>query len=171
MNVSTYVYGVHALIMERVNLAVREQAVGEQRQQDKLGKGQELIARQDELGPSIITASVHNPSRCRWGGGYTSSPVSDSLHYCHYLPRPCTSVRLARTHVARRVDIPPRLASCGPPCCTCVRILAGPLVAAMQKAKNGNGGEDSDSVYGGGGGSGSWLLYEGEAEDALVVCG
>lgn len=36
----------------------------------------------------------------------------------------------------------------------------------MQKAKDGNGEEDSDSVYGGGGGSGSWLLYDGEVEDA-----
>lgn len=45
-------------------------------------------------------------------------------------------------------------------------MLAGPPAVAMQKAKDGSGEEDSDSVYGGGGGSGSWLLYEGEAEDA-----
>lgn len=35
---STHIYRVHALIVKRVDLTVGEQAIGEQRQEDELGK-------------------------------------------------------------------------------------------------------------------------------------
>lgn len=47
-----YINYVDAIFVVGVDLAIREQSVGEQRQQHKLGECQELVARQDELGTS-----------------------------------------------------------------------------------------------------------------------
>jgi hypothetical protein len=57
----THVDWIDIAIMVRVHVAIRKQAVGEQREENKFGESQELVARQGE---ACSSASVVSTS---WG--------------------------------------------------------------------------------------------------------